>query len=64
MIITLIDADGISFDLNTLLIEEIIGRGFRTELVLTTGEHLFCSESSTKIMKKIIDAEFGGNGNV
>lgn len=58
MIITLTDKSGVQFDINTLIIEEIHGSPSGTVLILSTGERLLCKESSTKVMKTIIDAEF------
>lgn len=60
MIITLTDKDGIKYDINTLLIEEVHGSPLGTELILSTGETLRCKESASMVMSMIVAAKFGG----
>lgn len=60
MIITLTDKDGINFDLNTLLIEEVHGSPLGTEVILSTGETVHCKESASMVMNMIVQASFGG----
>ena len=59
MIITLTDPDGVKFDLETLLIDEVNG-GILTDIVLTTKEHVKCKESASFVMTRIIAAKFKG----
>ena len=53
MKITLTDPDGVKFDLETLLIDEVNG-GIFTDIVLTTKEHVQCKESASFVMARII----------
>ena len=59
MIITLTDPDGIKFDVEALLIDEING-GPVTEIVLMSKERLQCKESASFVMTRIIASKFGG----
>jgi hypothetical protein len=60
MIITLTDRDGVIFDINSALIAEIHGSGLGAELILETGESVYCKESASMVMKRIIESNFGG----
>ena len=60
MIITLTDKDGIRFDINTLIIDEVHGSSNGTEIILSTGETVWCKESASKVMSMIVQAKFGG----
>lgn len=60
MKITLTDKDGIRFDVNTLAIEEVHGSPLGTELIMSTGETIYCKESASKVMQMIVAAQFGG----
>ena len=59
MKITLTDPDGVKFELETLLIDEVNG-GIFTDIVLTTKEHVQCKESASFVMARIIASKFGG----
>lgn len=60
MIITLTDKDGIRFDVNTLVVDEVYGSPSGTKLKLSTGETITCKESASKVMQMIVAAQFGG----
>lgn len=60
MIITLTDKDGVCFDIDALIIKEVHGSPKNTELVLSTGEKIYCLEPALTVMKMIINAELGG----
>lgn len=60
MKITLTDRDGIRFDIDTILIEEVHGSANGTEVILSTGEAILCKESASLVMKMCVDAKFGG----
>lgn len=60
MIITLTDKDGIRFNINTLIIDEVHGSSNGTEIILSTGETVRCKESASKVMSMIVQAKFGG----
>lgn len=59
MIITLTDPDGVKFDVEALLIDEING-GTLTEIVLMSKERVLCKESASFVMARIIASKFGG----
>lgn len=58
--ITLTDRDGIFFNLSTQLIEEIHGVPSGTELVLNTGEKVYCKEHVLRVLQMISAVKFGG----
>ena len=60
MIITLTDKDGIRFDVNTLVVDEVYGSPSGTKLKLSTGETISCKESASKVMSLIVKGKFGG----
>ena len=62
MYITLTDKDGIQFNVNTLLINEVNKIGGNTVIFLDTGETIECIESPSKVWKMIIDVKFFGKG--
>ena len=57
MIITLTDPDGVKFDVEALLIDEING-GTLTEIVMNNKEHIKCKESASFVMARIIASKF------
>ena len=59
MKITLTDPDGIKFDVETNVIDEVNG-GPVTEIVLMSKERLQCRESASFVMTRIIASKFGG----
>ena len=59
MIITLTDPDGVKFDVESHLIDEVNG-GTLTEIVLMSKERLLCKESASFVMARIIASKFGG----
>lgn len=58
MIISLTDESGIKFDVNPLFIDTVQQKGYKTELILITGERVECKESASLIMKAIVDSKF------
>ena len=52
--------DWIAFDVNTIFIDEVRGKGLHSELALATGERIECREEAARVMKMIVDAKFGG----
>ena len=60
MTITLTDKDGVRFDVYAFTINEVHGSPLGTELILSTGEKIYCRESASKVMQMIVSAQFGG----
>jgi len=59
MIITLTDKDGVEFNVEALFINEVHKKGFKTEIIMQTGEKFICNESASKVMKAILESKFG-----
>lgn len=58
MKITLTDPDGIKFEIESFLINKV-NSGSPTEILLDTGEKLYCKEDITVVMKKAVMHYFG-----
>ena len=60
MTITLTDRDGVRFDVDTRLIDEVNSSPKGTEIVLGDGERISCTESALYVMQSIVRSEYGG----
>lgn len=59
MIITLTDPDGVRFQLDTVLIDQVTS-GSPTQIKLVTGEAVSCLEDIVTVMHAAVQGYFGG----